>query len=86
MIKKFIYVTINNVNPLYLIISKINDYIKESNGNKNLMLDSLDESKDILKKKNEELSIIIRDLIRSITNTSNNFDEKYKKHENTKIL
>ena len=51
MVKKFIYVTINNVNPLYLIISKINDYIKESNGNKNLMLDSLDESKDILKKR-----------------------------------
>ena len=50
MIKKFIYVTINNVNPLYLIISKINDYIKESNGNKYLMLNSLDESKDILKK------------------------------------
>ena len=50
MVRKFIYVTINNVNPLYLIISKINDYIKESNGNKYLMLNSLDESKDILKK------------------------------------
>ena len=50
MVKKFIYVTINNVNPLYLIISKINDYIKESNGNKYLMINSLDESKDILKK------------------------------------
>ena len=51
MVRKFIYVTINNVNPLYLIISKINDYIKESNGNKYLMLNSLDESKDILKKR-----------------------------------
>ena len=50
MVKKFIYGTINNVNPLYLIISKLNDYIKESNGNKYLMLNSLDESKDILKK------------------------------------
>ena len=58
MVKNFIYVTINNVNPLYVIISKINDYIKESNGNKYLMLNSLDESKDILKK---ELSEVLLD-------------------------
>ena len=41
---------INNVNPLYLIIYKINGYIKESNGNKYLMLFPTDESKGTLEK------------------------------------
>ena len=30
-VKDLIYVKINSVNPLYLIINKINEYIEESN-------------------------------------------------------
>ena len=42
------------------------------------MLVSTDESKDTLKK-NEELWKKIRDLVRSITYNSDNYDEKYMK-------
>ena len=34
--KNLSYIKINSVNPLYLIINKINGYIEESNGNKYL--------------------------------------------------
>ena len=43
------YGKINSVNPLYLIISKINGYIEESNRNKYLTLVLTDETKDALK-------------------------------------
>ena len=42
-------ITINSVNPLCLIIDKINGYIKESNGNKYLILVPTD--KDTFKKR-----------------------------------
>ena len=43
------YVKSNSVNPLYLIIDKINGYIKESNENKYLTLIPTGESKDTQK-------------------------------------
>ena len=58
------YVRINSVNPLYLIICKINRYIEESKWNKCLTLVPNDESKDKLKKP-AELCAKIRDLIKS---------------------
>ena len=72
------YATVNNVNPLYLIMNKINGYIEESNGNKYLTLVSTYESKDTWKKY-EELWNKIRNIIGSITNNSDNYDEKYMK-------
>ena len=72
------YATANNVNPLYLIINKINGYTEESNGNKYLTLVSTYESKDTWKKY-EELWNKIRNIIGSITNNSDNYDEKYMK-------
>ena len=33
MVKALIYQKIDGVNPLYIIIDKINGYIEESNGN-----------------------------------------------------
>ena len=36
--KDLIYETINNVNPLYLTINKMNGCIQENNGNKYLVL------------------------------------------------
>ena len=44
---------IDNANPLYLIINKINWYIEESNENKYLTLVLTDESKYTLKKYEE---------------------------------
>ena len=37
-VKDLTDVTINNVNPLYLITDKINEYTEENNGNKYLTL------------------------------------------------
>ena len=47
------YVKINSVNPLYLIISEVDGYIKEKNGSKYLVFDSANENNEVLKKYNE---------------------------------
>ena len=44
---------IYSVNPLYLIIGKVDGHIKENNGNKYLVFDSIDENKEVLKKYTE---------------------------------
>ena len=77
-IKDSKYVKDNSVNPLYLIINKLNDYFEEINKNKYLKLVPTNESKGKIKKY-EELGIKIRDLIRSITKISDDYDEKYVK-------
>ena len=41
---------IYRVNPLYLIIGKVNGHIEEKNGSKYLVLDSVGENKEVLKK------------------------------------
>ena len=72
------YVKIYSVNPLYLICRYVNGYFEEINGNKYLTLFRTNESKEKIKKY-EEKWIKIRDLIRSITKTSDDYDEKYMK-------
>ena len=72
------YVRISSVDPLYLIIDKVDRYIEENNENKYLTLVSTDKSKDTLKKYTE-LWDKIKDLIRSITKTPGNYSEKYMK-------
>ena len=74
-IKDLKYIKINNVNPLYLIFNKVNE---ETNGNKYLRLVLTDESKEKIKKY-EELWIKIRDLIRSVTKSSDDYGENYMK-------
>ena len=44
------YESINSVNPLYLIIDKVDGYIEEKYGNKNLTFASTDENKKVLEK------------------------------------
>ena len=65
-LKDLRYVKTNSVNPLYIIINKINGSIEESNENKCLRVVPTDENKDTLKKY-EELCTKIRVLIRSKT-------------------
>ena len=43
------YESIYSVNPLYLRINHASGYIKEKNGNKYLIFDSVDENKKVLK-------------------------------------
>ena len=87
MIKDSKYVKINSVNQLYLVIDKVNGYFEEINENKYLLLVLTNESKEIIKKY-EELWIKIRDLVRSITKNSDDYDEKYMKikfHSDNKL-
>ena len=77
-VKNLSYIKINRVNHIYLIISKINGYIEESNKNKYLTLVTTEESVDTLKK-HEELWNKNGDLIKSITSSSDNYDKKYSK-------
>ena len=60
------YVKTNSVNPLYLIINKVNGHIEQINGKKYLILVPTNESKE-KNKKHEELWSKVRDLISSIT-------------------
>ena len=72
------YVKIYSVNPLYLIFRYMNGYFEEINRNKYLTLVPTNESKE-KNKKYEEMWIKIRDLIRSITKNSDDYDKKYMK-------
>ena len=72
------YIKINSVNPLYLIFNKLNEYFEEISRNKYLPLAPTNENKEKIKKF-EELWIKIRDLIRSITKNSDDYDDKYMK-------
>ena len=48
--KKNDFESTNCVNPLYLIIGKVDGYIKENNGNKYLVFTSTDDNKKVLAK------------------------------------
>ena len=61
---------------MYLIFNKTNGYFEEINGNRYLTLVPTDESEDKIKKY-EELEVKIRDLIRSVTKKSDDYDKKY---------
>ena len=70
------YVKIYIVNPLYLIFNKVNEYFEKNNENKYLTLVPTNESKEKIKKY-EKIWSKIRDLIRSLTKNSDDYDEKY---------
>ena len=77
-IKNLSYVSINSVNPLYLINNKVNGYIEECNRNKYLTLVFNYKNNDSLKTPTE-LWNKIKELIRSLTNTSGYYNKKYIK-------
>ena len=76
--KIFLYIKIISVNLLYLIFSKVNGNFEEIKKNKYFTLVPTNKSKEIIIKY-EKLWSKIRDLIRSITKNSDNYDEKYMK-------
>ena len=67
-----------SVNHLYLIYGDVDGYFEEINEKKYLTLVPTNESKEKIKKY-EKLWIKIRDLIRSITKSLNDYDQKYMK-------
>ena len=60
------------------MINKIDGYIESNNGNIYLALVLTDGSKDMLKSM-KNYGTEIRDLIRAVTNNSDNYDEEYMK-------
>ena len=72
------YVKIYSVNPFYLIFRNLNGYFEKILKSKYLTLVPIYESKGKIKKY-EELCSKIRALIRSITENSDDYDEKYMK-------
>ena len=64
---------------MYFIINNTHGYIKESNGNKYLILVADDESKDTLKMYEKISKKKIKDLIRLTNKNSDKYDEKYMK-------
>ena len=73
------YVKINGVNPLYLIIDKVDGCIEDKNGNKYLTLVSTDKNKEVLTKYTE-LRDKIKNLIKIINDKPGDYDEKYMKN------
>ena len=76
-IKDLNCVKINSVNSLYLIIGTINRHIEENNENKCLTLVPTDKSEGKLRKY-EKMTTKIRDLIRSVSNNSDDYDKTLK--------
>ena len=60
------------------MINKIDGYIESNNGNIYLALVLTDASKEILKS-TKNYGTEIRDLIRAVTNNSDNYDKEYMK-------
>ena len=63
------YVKINSVNPLYLIIDKVDGYTEKKNGNKDLILtfkyrELCDEIKNLIKEINDKLGKYGKDFMK----------------------
>ena len=71
------YIKINSTYPFYLIIDKMNGYFQKIKENKYLALAPTNKSREIFKKSEELWSKII-DLIRSVTNNSDDYDKLYE--------
>ena len=67
---------IYSTKPLYLIFGKVNGYFEEINGNKYLTLVTTNESQEKIKKYKEIWSKV-GDLVKSITENSDDYGEKY---------
>ena len=72
------YVKINSVNPLYLIINKVNGYFEEISGNKYIVLVSTDKNKEVLTKYTE-LWDGIKNSIEKINNKSGEYGKDFMK-------
>ena len=71
---------VNSVNPLYLMINRIDRFIKEKNGDKYLNIASTDRNSEVLRKYSEVWNGI-KDCIERINN--NKLEEYWKSlHEN----
>ena len=76
--KDSVYVKINSVNPLYVIINEVDEYIKEENWNKYLTLVSTDKNREVLTKYTE-LWYRIKNSIEKMNNKSGDYGKDFMK-------
>ena len=69
---------IHSVNHLYLRIDHVNGCVEEKGVNKNLIFDSTDENKELLKKYNDVFNRI-RDKIKEISSGECDYEKGYMK-------
>ena len=70
--------SIYSVNPLYLRVDHVNEYIEEKGVNKYLVFDSTDENKELVKKYNDVFNGI-RDKIEEVSSDECNYEKGYMK-------
>ena len=73
------YESIYSVNPLYLRINHASGYIKEKNGNKYLIFDSVDENKKVFKKYADVWDGIKNKIKAKNGSEENNYEKDYIK-------
>ena len=73
------YIKINSRNPLYLIISEVDGYIKERNGSRYLVFYSANENNEVLKKYNELLHKIKNEIETINSGKTSEHDEDFMK-------
>ena len=78
-LKKGDYESIYSVNPLYLRINHGSGYIKEKNGNKYLIFDSVDENKKVFKKYADVWDGIKNKIKAKNGSEENNYEKDYIK-------
>ena len=88
--KDFDYVKVYNVNPLYFIIDKVDEYIEKNNENRYLALVSTDKSKGIVKIYTE-LWDKTRNLIEIINDKTGEYEEgftkiKFNSHDDLSLI
>ena len=66
------------MNPLYLLITHANGYIKEKGVNKYLVFDSTDENKELIKTYNDVFNGI-RDKIKEVCSNECDYEKDYIK-------
>ena len=70
---------IHSVNPLYLLVNHASGYIKEKNGNKYLIFDSVDENKKVFKKYADVWDGIKNKIKAKNGSEENNYEKDYIK-------
>ena len=70
---------INSVNPLYLMIDKMIGHFEEKNGNKYLVLDDVDENKEVSKKLKKFGKVLKKRLKRLMAAKKLNMEKTLKK-------
>ena len=69
---------ISSVNPLYIGITRVNGYIEEKGMDKDLIFDSTDKNKELLKKYIDVFNGI-RDKIKEVNNNECDYEKDYMK-------